>query len=167
MTRRFHKFKRAPHGRGVSGAAAADAWLRGKPVQARKPRKKPVNRETPLHKAAVAFLLRALPGDACFFHCPNGGARDGFEAKILREMGVIAGVWDLMIFHGGRFFMIEMKPPKCPITGAAKGYLSPEQKGFRAVMERAGLAGAAVAYSVDDVERALRAFGIPLQGALT
>lgn len=162
----FRKFRRAPHSKPRSGSATAEAWLRGELTPAKKPRKKPVNRETPLHIAAADFCRAVLPDDCVFIHCPNGGARDGHEAAILKAMGVVAGVWDLLFFYRGRFFMIEMKPPKCPVTGASKGYLSQEQKDFREAMLRAGLAGHAVAYSVDDVDRALRSFDIPLKGAL-
>jgi hypothetical protein len=36
------------------------------------------------------------------FHVPNGGKRDGREAKKLKTMGVVPGVADLIFLYNGR-----------------------------------------------------------------
>jgi hypothetical protein len=43
------------------------------------------------------------------FHCPNGGWRTAVEAKILKGLGVVAGIPDLLILCRGQLFGLELK----------------------------------------------------------
>jgi hypothetical protein len=51
------------------------------------------------------------------WHTPNGGARDGAEAKRFKEMGVLAGVPDYLILWGA-LFCIEFKKPGGRLSGS-------------------------------------------------
>lgn len=50
--------------------------------------------------------------NAVYFHCPNGGKRNQMEAQKLKQMGVKAGVPDIMVLdrrHGFQGLAIELK----------------------------------------------------------
>jgi hypothetical protein len=64
------------------------------------------------------------------FHVPNGGARDGREAKTFALIGVVAGVSDLILLYKGRAFFIELK------NGTGKQ--SPKQKKWQDAVEAQG-----------------------------
>jgi hypothetical protein len=67
--------------------------------------------EQQIQKAIIQHLrLRGQP-DCVFFHVPNGGARRRVEAAILKSLGVVAGVPDLLLFRGGHAYAIELKAP--------------------------------------------------------
>jgi len=107
--------------------------------------------EQDIHRAVVSHLTaRSYPG-TFFFHPANGGYRSPIEAKILKSMGVIAGVPDLVILKGGRMYALELKAPG--------GRFSPLQK---ATMDRMAECGAAVAsaFSVDEALVTLECWGI-------
>jgi hypothetical protein len=59
----------------------------------------------------VPRVTPALRPGVVYFHVPNGGRRDGFEAKRLRESGVKAGVPDLIFLAHQRFYCLELKEP--------------------------------------------------------
>ena len=61
-------------------------------------------------QAAVCnhLLWRQAPG-LVWFHCPNGGYRTATEARIMKGLGVKAGVADLILVHDGRFYALELK----------------------------------------------------------
>jgi hypothetical protein len=46
------------------------------------------------------------------FHVPNGGARNGFEAKKFKWMGVVPGVADLIFLFNKKAYFIELKTEK-------------------------------------------------------
>lgn len=46
-----------------------------------------------------------------FWHTPNGGRRNKREAGRLKAMGVRPGVSDLILFHEGRLYALELKAP--------------------------------------------------------
>ena len=59
---------------------------------------------------AVFQHLRARGAPGVFaFHVPNGGYRKPVEAAILKGMGVVAGVPDVIIIHNGKVFGLEIK----------------------------------------------------------
>jgi len=99
-----------------------------------KTRKKPVQREEPEHIAFVAWFKGEYP-NILIHHSANGGARDKdklksmLRSKRLKAMGLQAGVYDLFIPEW--FLWIEMKAKE-------GGYLSKDQKYFKAEMERIG-----------------------------
>jgi len=53
---------------------------------------------------------RAAPG-VFAFHPANGGYRKPIEAAILKGLGVVAGVPDVIAIHNGRCFALEIKAP--------------------------------------------------------
>jgi hypothetical protein len=67
--------------------------------------------EAQIQRAVFEHIAaRGVPGMFAF-HVPNGGYRRPIEAKILKGMGVNAGVPDIIIIHDGRCFAMEIKAP--------------------------------------------------------
>ena len=59
---------------------------------------------------AVFEHLRARGAPGVFaFHPANGGYRKPVEAAILKGLGVVAGVPDVIAIHNGRVFAMEIK----------------------------------------------------------
>lgn len=83
-----------------------------------------------------------LPGVECW-HTPNGGNRNAFEGKRLRESGVVAGVHDLLFLARGRLYGMEWKKPG--------GVLSPAQREMHPRLLAAGMAASIV---VDNLQAA-------------
>lgn len=112
--------------------------------------------EEQIQRSIADFLDRALPGDAIWWHCPNGGHRHPVVAGKLKASGVKAGVFDIIIIWRGRPILFEVKD--------RDGDLSGPQETFQA---RALLAGATIGpicRSVDDVHDYLeRDLGMPLK----
>ena len=70
------------------------------------PRPRP---EQAIQKALFEHLrMRGVPGLVAI-HVPNGGFRKPVEAKILKGLGVIPGVPDVLLWHDGKSFAIELK----------------------------------------------------------
>ena len=72
-------------------------------------------RQNPEEKiqVAVADNLRARAySGVVWFHCPNGGRRHIRTAVKLKAMGVRPGVSDIIAFHKGEAFALELKAPK-------------------------------------------------------
>jgi hypothetical protein len=47
--------------------------------------------------------------DLFFYHVPNQGKRTPYMGKIMKDLGVRAGVPDLMFIHEGKAFGLELK----------------------------------------------------------
>jgi hypothetical protein len=108
-----------------------------------------------LHKAVAAFLDAALPDTWRWSTFPSGGGGRVRGAQ-LKAVGLKAGWPDILILSPeGRWYSIELK--------AQKGRLSEEQDKF------ATWAGATlqICRSIDQVESALRWWGIPLRASAT
>jgi hypothetical protein len=61
-------------------------------------------------QSAVFAHLRARGAPGLFaFHVPNGGYRKPIEAAILKGLGVVAGVPDVIAIHQGRCYAMELK----------------------------------------------------------
>lgn len=115
-----------------------------------------------------------LPTPWFAFHVPNGGGRSKAEAGILKAMGVLAGMPDLLVFGPRmgtlapepRLVAIEFKAPPKPLKrgGVSKAAprLSPAQRA-----RQADLGACGVPYLVIDdlaeMVRALKALGVPLR----
>ncbi|WP_341893764.1 VRR-NUC domain-containing protein [Ferrovibrio terrae] len=99
------------------------------------------------------FFEIALPIGCFAFHAANGGRRGRIEAAIFKGLGVVAGVPDFIIIWQGRVFGIELK--------ADSGRLSMPQVRTHQAMTAAGCE-IAVCRSLDEVDTALRGWGIPL-----
>ena len=103
-------------------------------------RRRRASPEAQIQRALVEHLrLRAKP-DVLFLHVPNGGKRDKIGAAILKSMGVLAGAADLLLWHGGNSFALELKSPG--------GRLSEAQLAFMARFADAG-GHTAVAEGID------------------
>lgn len=82
-----------------------------------------------------------LPGVECW-HTPNGGNRNAFEGKRLKESGVQPGVPDLLFLARGQLYGMEWKKPG--------GVLSPAQKAMRPRLMAAGMAASCVVDNLAD-----------------
>jgi hypothetical protein len=86
--------------------------------------------EAAIQRAVFQHLrARAAPG-VFAFHPANGGFRKPIEAAILKGLGVVAGVPDVIMIHEGRCYAIEIKAPG--------GRATPKQLEAIAAMEAAG-----------------------------
>lgn len=76
------------------------------------------------------FRMRYPEASPVFFSVPNGGARNAWTAKNLRDEGALSGVADLLLLvprHGYAGLCIEMKKPG--------GKVSESQKAFKKAVE--------------------------------
>jgi hypothetical protein len=107
---------------------------------------------------AVFQHLRARGAPGIFaFHPANGGYRKPIEAAILKGMGLVAGVPDVIAIHRGRTYALELK--------AEGGKATPKQVEAIAAMQAAG-AIAAIATGLDEALRWLEGHGL-LRGQAT
>lgn len=76
--------------------------------------------------------LRQRPMPGVFaFHPPNGGKRRRIEAAILKGLGVVAGVPDVILIQNGMVECIELK--------SKKGRLSRSQEAAHKALRGAGV----------------------------
>lgn len=115
----------------------------------RVPGTKPTRDEDLIQAGIVSLSKLVIPPHLGLMAAiPNGGKRNKTEAAILKEMGVTAGMPDLMLaLWGGRIVWIEVKRPKNIVTGAKAGTLSPEQIDIHSKLSSMGHE----VYVVDDV----------------
>jgi hypothetical protein len=86
--------------------------------------------EDAIQRAVFQHLrARAAPG-VFAFHPANGGYRKPVEAAIMKGLGVVAGVPDVIVIHEGRVYGLELKAPG--------GRATPKQLAALAAMEAAG-----------------------------
>jgi len=101
---------------------------------------------------AVFQHLRGRGATGLFaFHVPNGGYRRPTEAAILKGLGVVAGVPDVILIHRGRCYAMELK--------AEGGRPTETQLATIAAMEAAG-AFTAIAQGLDRALAILEAWGL-------
>jgi len=116
------------------------------------------NLEARLQIAVINYIRMAFPDVLCFA-VPNGGARkknsEGvpIEAIMLKKMGVLAGVSDLLLFWNGGYGAIELKRPD------KTAYMSPAQIEFAEQWAQRG-GRFALCNSLDGVEAALKKWGL-------
>jgi hypothetical protein len=97
--------------------------------------------EQDLQRTIVKHLqMRGVP-NMVYLHPANGGLRTFAEASIFSGLGVRPGASDLLLWHSGKSFALELK--------AKGGRVSPAQRQFLADMKNAG-AYAEVAVGLDD-----------------
>lgn len=95
----------------------------------------------------ISWFKRAYP-QHFIFAIPNGGHRSIHEAKILKQEGVVAGVFDLQVItNSGMIFFIEMK--------RRNGKLSYEQKKFGKYLDSANVKWI-VGYGAEDASSKIR-----------
>jgi hypothetical protein len=62
-----------------------------------------------IHRSVIAHLkTRGMPG-VVYLHPANGGYRSKAEASIMTSLGVVAGAPDLLLWHAGKSYAIELK----------------------------------------------------------
>ena len=98
--------------------------------------------EQALQHTVGKFLDVALPNDALWCHYPAGGKRSPIEARIFKSLGVRSGIPDLLLFHNGRVYGIELKVGARTLTSI--------QRDMHRRLEQCGV-DCCVATSVDEV----------------
>jgi hypothetical protein len=93
---------------------------------------------------------RARPG-VFAFHVPNGGWRSRVEGAILKAIGTVAGVPDIICIFQGRVYTLELK--------AGRGRLTDVQRVVHERLRKAG-ANVAVAHGIDQALRVLESWGL-------
>jgi hypothetical protein len=112
--------------------------------------------EQQIQKALFTHIrARAQPG-VFAFHVPNGGYRRKTEAAIMKGLGVVAGVPDVICIYRGRVYALELK--------SERGRLSPKQSETIAALVRAG-AYTCVATGLDEALKQLEQWQL-LRGAI-
>lgn len=113
--------------------------------------------EQDLHRQVWKYLLVALPDNTFAFHPANGGYRTPMESSILKGLGVVAGVPDIIVIHWGKVCGIELKAPK--------GRLTMDQVACHQALRNAGC-DIEVCRSIEEVEAALLKWKIPLRASI-
>lgn len=99
------------------------------------------------------------PGVVCW-HTPNGGQRSAAEGKLFKQMGVRAGIHDLLFlarFEGaphGLLFGLELKDDD--------GRLSKAQLAMHPRLLAAGMYASAVVYTLDEAKAQLIAWRLTI-----
>jgi hypothetical protein len=116
-------------------------------------------REQQIHIAIVDWIKLVSPSTV-LWHTPNGGLRTKREAALLKAMGTLAGVPDLIIMAeppGPCMAFLEVKAPG--------EKLSVDQLLFRHRVEAKG-ALYEIVHSIDEVRAAFRAWLVPTREAV-
>lgn len=108
--------------------------------------------ERTIQRAILRRMAQVLPADAVWLHVPNQGPNPDFTKALLGD-GLKPGCPDLLLFHAGRAFGLEVKRPK--------EYPDPVQREFHGRLEAAGVP-VAVVRSVQDAEAAWTRWGLPM-----
>lgn len=109
------------------------------------------NPESAIQRAVFQHLKARAAPDVFAFAVPNGGYRKPIEAAIMKGLGTVPGVPDVILVHKGRTFGLELKAPG--------GRVTEHQLAAHAAMDKAG-AFVCVAEGLDCALRALEAWGI-------
>jgi hypothetical protein len=107
--------------------------------------------EAAIQRAVFQHLRARAAPNVFAFHPANGGYRKPIEAAIMKGMGVVAGVPDIIAIHDGRVYALELKPEG--------GRATPKQQEAIARMEAAG-AFTAIAEGLDRALACLEAWGL-------
>jgi hypothetical protein len=111
--------------------------------------------EAAIQRAIVSYMAAVAPHVVCYA-VPNASRRTKGGRAGNAVPGLTKGVPDLALVVSGRALFLEVKAPK--------GRTSTEQDATIARLKRAG-ASVEVVRSIDDVERALTAWGISTRHA--
>ena len=98
------------------------------------------------------FRMRYPEASRVFFSVPNGGARNAWTAKNLRDEGALSGVADLILLvpkKGYASLCIEMKKPGGRVSDSQKTFCE-AAKAFKNKY--------VVCYSVDEFKTAVREY---------
>lgn len=135
--------------------------------------------EERLQRDLVQHLRTRLPKPWLCFHIPNGGGRSKAEAGVLKAMGVLAGMPDLIVVgprrrlhpdifaHGADVIALELKAPPKPLkrggVSKAKPRTSEAQDDVIAALALCGVP-TLIVRDLDEALRALADLGVPLKG---
>src|SRR5262249_1340520 len=118
-------------------------------ADSRKPHRR--SPEAAIQRAVFQHLhTRGAPG-VFAFHPANGGYRKPIEAAIMKGLGVVSGVPDVIAIHNGRVFAMELK--------AEGGRASDKQLATIAALREAG-AFTAIAEGLDRALAVLESWGL-------
>ena len=107
--------------------------------------------EQQIQRAVFAHLRqRSAPG-VFAFHVPNGGYRRKIEAAIMKGLGVMPGVPDVIAIKEGRLYALELKAEGGRLTEAQEQTL---------IDLRAAGAMATHAHGLDQALRVLEGWGL-------
>jgi len=107
--------------------------------------------EEAIQRAVFAhFAVRGARG-VFAFHPANGGYRLPVEAAVLKGLGLVPGVPDVIAIYQGQCFALELKAPG--------GCVSEQQRAVIAAMEAAG-ATCGIAEGLDAALRTLESWGL-------
>lgn len=109
--------------------------------------------EDQLQQAVATYLSHVLPPDAFWTAVDKAGKRSPLQGARLKARGLKSGIPDILVWHRGVGYGIELK--------AAKGQLTDSQRATIPAMERAGVQ-VAVCRTVVDVHAALERWAVPL-----
>jgi hypothetical protein len=107
--------------------------------------------EQRLQRAVADYLAWTLLPPTWFTAIPAGGGGE-LRGRILKGMGLRAGVPDILIVHEGRAHWVELK--------SARGSLSEAQRTTHSALTATGCP-VVVCRSLEEVQGALWAWGIP------
>ena len=89
-----------------------DEFLKLEAARTQKRKRKPRHIEESIQVACVKWFRLQYP-NLVIFAVPNGGSRNLYEAKNMKESGTLAGVADLgIVGNGGKVLFVEMKAGK-------------------------------------------------------
>jgi hypothetical protein len=96
------------------------------------------------------LAIRGVEG-LVYLHVPNGGGRTQVEGAILKSMGVVPGAPDLLLWHAGQSFALELK--------SETGRVSSSQSDLLDRLRKAGVA-TAVCRGLDSALATLEGWGL-------
>jgi VRR-NUC domain len=80
--------------------------------------------EAAIQQAVIEHLRWRAKPDVLWLHPANGGTRDIREAARFKRMGVLAGASDLLFWHRGNSFALELKSPGGRLSDAQLEFLA-------------------------------------------
>ena len=108
-------------------------------------------------RQAAGFLTLALPTPGAWFTTIPAGGGGKVRGAILKGMGYRAGTPDMLVIYSGQAIWLELK--------SQRGRLTPAQEQCCEDLVHAGCKWA-LCRSLEDVERALWGFGLPLRASV-
>ena len=119
------------------------------------------NHEMKLQFAVVTNMRRLLPPEVVWWYTPNGGKMTDKQRINAYNLGELAGVCDLTVFHCGMLLCIELKVRASKTWGIpATTDQSNAQVTFQVLIEEQG-GHYEVCRSVDEVMGFLALHGVP------
>jgi len=124
-----------------------------------------VRNEQKLQMAVADFLTLALPRPDAWFTAIPAGAPGKLRGAIMKGMGYTPGTPDLLVIYRPIEWHSSLPTVIWLELKSAGGRLSKAQKQCREDLVAAGCKWA-LCRTLDDVERALRRFGVPLRATV-